>query len=272
MQDMSIFWLRAAAIFYAVGLVHALLAVLRRPVTLFRPALWTFSAGLILHGVALTERLLASRSAPTHGFHETFSACAFLVGLLFILLYRRYEFASASVILFPFVFLMTLVGATEVPVSRWSNPQVRDLWLLAHIALVLVGYAALVLTAVASIFYLIQEHNLKQKRRAKFFHRMPPLSTLDELISRSMAWGFVCITLATIAGSTWAFVESGTRWIGQPEVAISFVTWGFYLLMVFLRVSAGWRGRKAAFMTLAVLGCSALTWAAHVGLRSLLTQ
>ena len=39
--------------------------------------------------------------------------------------------------------------------------------------------------------------------------------------------------------------------------------------MVFLRVSAGWRGRKAAYMAIVVVGCSALTWAAHVGLRSL---
>jgi len=42
--------------------------------------------------------------------------------------------------------------------------------------------------------------------------------------------------------------------------------------MVFLRVSAGWRGRKAAFMAIAVVGCSALTWAAHAGLRNLLVR
>jgi hypothetical protein len=42
--------------------------------------------------------------------------------------------------------------------------------------------------------------------------------------------------------------------------------------MVFLRMSAGWRGRKAAVLAIAVLACSAATWAAHVGLRSLLFQ
>jgi len=82
----------------------------------------------------------------------------------------------------------------------------------------------------------------------------------------------VLITLSVIAGSTWAFVESGTRWITEPKVAISLVTWGFYLLMVFLRTSAGWRGRKAAMLVLVVIGSSALTWAAHVGLRPGLVQ
>ena len=46
---------------------------------------------------------------------------------------------------------------------------------------------------------------------------------------------------------------------------MSFVTWGLCLVMIFMRASAGWRGRKAAVMALVVLGCGALTWVAHVG-------
>jgi ABC-type uncharacterized transport system permease subunit len=40
--------------------------------------------------------------------------------------------------------------------------------------------------------------------------------------------------------------------------------------MIFMRASAGWRGRKAALMALAVLGCVSLTWIAHAGLRPVL--
>jgi hypothetical protein len=40
--------------------------------------------------------------------------------------------------------------------------------------------------------------------------------------------------------------------------------------MVCLRVTAGWRGRKAAIMALTVVGFSAVTWAAHARLGSLL--
>jgi len=43
------------------------------------------------------------------------------------------------------------------------------------------------------------------------------------------------------------------------------------MAMVFLRLNAGWRGRKAAIIALVALGCSAITWAAHAQLRSLLT-
>jgi hypothetical protein len=40
--------------------------------------------------------------------------------------------------------------------------------------------------------------------------------------------------------------------------------------MMFLRSSAGWRGRKAAVMALAVLGSSAITWITHTGLGATL--
>jgi ABC-type transport system involved in cytochrome c biogenesis permease subunit len=137
---------------------------------------------------------------------------------------------------------------------------------------VLLGYAALLLTAVGSIFYLIQERQLKTKRPGTFFDRLPPLGTLDNLITHSMSFGFVFITVGVIAGSAWAFIESGTSWITDPKIGISLVTWLFYLVMVFLRATAGWRGRKAALMAITVLCCSAITWAAHIGLRSLLAK
>jgi ABC-type transport system involved in cytochrome c biogenesis permease subunit len=87
-----------------------------------------------------------------------------------------------------------------------------------------------------------------------------------------MGLGFVLITLAVVVGSTWAFVEFGTRWITDPKIGISFFTWGIYLAMVFLRISAGWRGRKAAVLAITALGCSALTWVAHAQLQNALLR
>jgi ABC-type uncharacterized transport system permease subunit len=269
---MSAFWLRLAAVCYSIGLLHVILTVLRRRARLFRPALGAFSVGVILHMVSIVEESVRMRSLPLHNFYESVSLCAFLIAVLFLFAYWRYRIETLSVFLFPLIFVMTLVGSLRSPVGPWSNPVLRDAWLLVHISLVLVGYAALLVMAASSIVYLIQERRLKNKGPRVLADGLPPLATLDELISWSMAIAFVLITLAVIAGSIWGFVESGTRWILEPKIAVSLVTWGFYLAMVFLRVSAGWRGRKAAYMAITVVGCSALTWAAHVGLRGLFVR
>ncbi len=272
MHDTSIFWLRVAVALYAVGLLHAILTVLRRHSTLFPQALAAFIVGATLHLVSITELWYLTGRLPVVNFFESISLCAFLIAVFFLFVFWRYQFESLGVFLFPLVFLMTLLGSTEVPIPSWTNPEIRGAWLLLHVLFVMLGYAALLLTALASIFYLIQERHLKRKAAGGIFDRLPPLGTLDNIINSSMGFGFTLITLATIAGSTWAFIESGTRWIGEAKIAISLLTWLLCLVMVFLRTSAGWRGRKAALLSLSILGSSALTWVAHVGLRPILAK
>ena len=267
MLDTSIFWLRAASCFYAIGLLHSMLSVIRRNQAVYPVALGTFRVGVVLHAVSLVELSMAYGRLPLDNFYETLSLCAFLVALVFLFVESKFHFHGTAIAMFPLVFLMTLIAALERPVATWPNVGVRDAWLIVHILLVLAGYAALLLTAIASLFYLVQERRLKAKTFSGWLEKLPPLATLDNLISTSMGLGFVLLTLGVIFAITWASTESGTRWLSDPKILLSFFTWALCLLMIVLRASAGWRGRKAALMALTVLGCSALTWAAHIGLR-----
>lgn len=265
MQDISVFWLRIAAALYLPGLIYAILVILRRNEGLFRYALNTFTAGAILHFVSIIDMARQTGRFPAQNFYESISLCAFVLACVFLFVNWRYKFESLCIFVFPLVFLMSLVGATSSPVSKWANSNVRDVWLIVHVALAVASYALLLIAASASIFYLVQERRLKTKQLSQ---KLPPLAILDNLLSRSMAIGFILITLAIIMGSIWAFIESGTQWIADPRILFAWVTWIGYLIMVFLRVGAGWRGRKVAITAICVLGVSVLTWATHFGLRS----
>jgi ABC-type uncharacterized transport system permease subunit len=272
MAELSVIWLRVAAALYSLGLVHSILTLVRRREHLFRVALGAFGMGAVFHFVSIIEEGLINHRCPIANFYETLSMCAFLFALLYLIVHWRYKLESLSVFVFPLVFVMALVGTLGNPVEEWSNPLLRKTWLTLHIVLVLLGYAALLLTAGSSLLYLFQERELKNKKPRKFYYRLPALGTLDDLISRSMAVGFVLMTLGVIAASTWAAMYAKNEWISQPQVVISFFTWGVYLALVCLRTTAGWRGRKAAVMTVTVLGFSALTWAAHARLGALLMK
>jgi ABC-type uncharacterized transport system permease subunit len=253
----SIFWLRVAACFYAVGLVHSMLALIRKRTGLYPVARGTFRIGAILHGVAIMELGMAAGHIPVDNFFQTLSLCAFLIAVLFLAVEWRYQFASTAVAHFPLVFVMTLVAAMERPVTLLNNA--RDTWLALHIVLVLAGYAALAIMAAASIFYLVQERRLKTKKSPRILEKLPPLATLDNLVSRYLEYAFVFITLAIII----VFLGSGARpaqIVSDPRITISMVTWVLLLATLYLRTTAGWRGRKAAAMALAVVVCSAITW------------
>lgn len=267
MEQASIFWLRLAVLLYGVGLLHALWTLMARDQRFWSAARTTFAVALGFHFVSLVDRAMAVEHLPADNFFEAISLCGFLIGFVAAFAYVRYQFQSLGLIVFPLVFAMTLAGVLGTPVGGWTSPRVRSAWLLIHVVLVMAGYAALLLAGAASVFYLVQERHLKQKRTSGLAG-MPALMTLDSLLTNSMGLGFVLITLALLVGSTWAFVEFGTRWITDPKIVISLFTWVTYLFLMYLRNTAGWRGRKAALVTLSVLAFSALTWAAHVGLTS----
>lgn len=270
---MSIVWLRCAVALYSLGLLHALLALAhRRRPGLFRAALGAFYTAVVLHAVHLVEHAVAARHFPANDFFESVTLCGWIIAVLFLVAYWRYRFEALALFSFPLVFILTLVGELGSPIAQWNSAGLRDAWLMIHVVLVLVGYAALFLTAVASAMYLIRERDIKAKRAGGKSAVLPPLNTLDQLMGRALSVGFIAITLSVIAGSTWASVEFGTRWIRDPRIVISLMTWGLYLTVVFMRVSAGWRGRRAAVMLLVLVGCSALTWAAHTGLRTWLSR
>src|SRR5687768_1640187 len=130
MHDMSVFWLRFATVLYAAGLLPAILSILKRKSTCFLPALAAFCAGVLLHFVSLVESFLVPGTFPVHTFFETISLCGFLIALVFLFVYWRYQFQSLSVFLFPLVFVTVLFGGMGSPVPTWSNERLRDAWLM----------------------------------------------------------------------------------------------------------------------------------------------
>src|SRR5687768_18578789 len=97
MHEMSLFWLRAAVALYSVGLLHAILTVLRREAKLFPVAFGCFCVGAVLHMVSIAELWMSTRRIPAENFFESISLCAFLLAVGFLLIFWRYQFASLKI-------------------------------------------------------------------------------------------------------------------------------------------------------------------------------
>ena len=143
---MGLFWLRLATLLYGVGLLHVMAVLLRGKSGFLKPALFAFLIAAVLHFVAIVELSVAVGHLPVDNFFESVTVCAFLIAVLFLFVYWRYDAASLSVCIFPLVFVMAQVGSMQAPITPSTN--VRAL-LLLHVMMVLLGYAALLLTAVA---------------------------------------------------------------------------------------------------------------------------
>ena len=64
MAEMSVIWLRVAAGLYSLGLLHAILTLVRRREHLFRVALGAFALGSVFHFVSIIEEGIVNHRVP----------------------------------------------------------------------------------------------------------------------------------------------------------------------------------------------------------------
>jgi cytochrome c-type biogenesis protein CcsB len=92
--------------------------------------------------------------------------------------------------------------------------------------------------------------------------RLPSAAMLDELAYRTTAFGFPIWTFAIIAGAIWAQAAWGRYWGWDPKETWSFISWTIFAAYLHARATAGWRGRRAAWLSL--LGLAALLFNFYV--------
>jgi len=278
---MAIIWLRVALALYGLGLVYVLVALTRTPTRakelLNRLALHAAYLGMVFHFVAIAEAVRQSGQLSLASLSVAASALGFLTMVVFLIVYMMYQTTSPGIVVFPLVFLLTFVGATgqepfvltsSTARTGWlvvvlTSSTARTGWLVAHISLIFAGYAALVLSFSASLLYLIQERTLKAKRPGGLLSRLPALQVTDEIGFRSLLVGFPFMTAGLAAGMVIAQARFGRVDILDPKILLSVLMWAVYLVLVYTRWSAGWRGRRAAYLAAGVFAMAIVAWAAN---------
>jgi cytochrome c-type biogenesis protein CcsB len=87
-------------------------------------------------------------------------------------------------------------------------------------------------------------------RLSRLLALLPPSRTLDMLAYRTAAFGFPIWTFAIIAGAIWAQSAWGRYWGWDPKETWSFIVWVVFAAYLHARATAGWRGRRAAYISL----------------------
>jgi cytochrome c-type biogenesis protein CcsB len=87
---------------------------------------------------------------------------------------------------------------------------------------------------------------------------LPAAQTLDELAYRTTASAFPIWTFGIIAGAVWGQAAWGRYWGWDPKETWSFIVWVLYAAYLHARATAGWRGRRAAWIS--ALGVAAIAF------------
>jgi cytochrome c-type biogenesis protein CcsB len=89
-------------------------------------------------------------------------------------------------------------------------------------------------------------------RREDLQRMLPSAEELDRITYKTIAIAFPLLTLMIAAGAYWANRTWGSYWSWDPKETWAAITWLVYAGYLHMRVTRGWRGRRAAYF--AILG------------------
>jgi len=89
-------------------------------------------------------------------------------------------------------------------------------------------------------------------RRSDLERLLPDADNLDRITYRTICIAFPLLTLMIAAGAYWANRAWGSYWNWDPKETWAAITWLVYAGYLHMRITRGWRGRRAAYF--AILG------------------
>ena len=88
-------------------------------------------------------------------------------------------------------------------------------------------------------------------RRTDLERLLPSADNLDRITYKTICLAFPLLTLMIAAGAYWANQTWGSYWSWDPKETWAAITWLVYALYLHMRITRGWRGRRAAYFAIA---------------------
>ena len=219
-----------------------------------------------LHFVSLVGRGMAAdpNRVPWGNMYEFTVSGTFVVALIFLVGRRRLGLDWAGPLVSAIVLTLLMIAVI------WLYDQVAPLtealnsyWLVIHVVSAVIATGAFTLGGLCSVLYLVKER--KKGVTTGYLSRVPEPAALDRAAYRLHAFAFPVWTFAVlITGPIWAHQAWSSYWNWDPKEVWAFITWVVYAAYLHARATAGWRGRKAAY--LALLGMATL-WFNFIGIN-----
>ena len=221
--------------------------------------------------IQLLSRWILSGHFPISNLYESLYFLVWGISLGRLLVEKEYQNPIIAAAAIPVELLTVAFSCFVLPedLKLSSNlvPALRSSWLIMHVSVVMLSYAALIIGSLlsASVLFVDNKQTLqlrssstgaggfKVANSSSIDNVVEPINfshseELDTLSYRSILVGFVLLTLGLITGAIWANEAWGTWWSWDPKETWAFISWLFYAAYLHMRISRGWQGRRPALL------------------------
>nr|YP_010423940.1 cytochrome c biogenesis protein [Girardinia bullosa]USG97582.1 cytochrome c biogenesis protein [Girardinia bullosa] len=170
---------------------------------------------------------------------------------------------------------------TEMNQSEILVPALQSHWLMMHVSMMVLGYAALLCGSLLSlallvitfknfimnfikiknfvnepfstgeIQYIIEKKNFLIKTYFIFsrnYYRFQLIEQLDFLSYRIISLGFIFLTIGILSGAVWANEAWGSYWNWDPKETWAFITWIVFAIYLHIRTNKIFKSENSAIV------------------------
>nr|YP_009501447.1 cytochrome c heme attachment protein [Passiflora pittieri]AXB38015.1 cytochrome c heme attachment protein [Passiflora pittieri] len=170
---------------------------------------------------------------------------------------------------------------TDMHQSEILVPALQSQWLMMHVSMMILGYAALLCGSLLSVALLVirfrkairiieKSNNLLKNsfslgeiqymtergnflRNISFFsfrnyYRFQLIQQLDNWNYRILSIGFIFLTIGILSGAVWANETWGSYWNWDPKETWAFITWVIFAIYLHTRTNKNLEGFSSAIV------------------------
>ena len=271
---------------FSLGLAAFALLLLALPL-----AFWSLSGGqrsavvtvlVAAANLALTAQLVLrwwqSGHFPISNLYESLCFLAWACSLAQLLVERTWSSPLVSAACSPMALGCVAFASFALP-DRLQEasplvPALRSSWLIMHVSVIMLSYAALLIGSLLSVAVLFTDRGQSLELRSSSIGsgafrqasvaadgaglRLASVSIttaeqLDSLSYRTITVGFLLLSVGLVSGAVWANEAWGSWWSWDPKETWALITWLVYAAYLHTRLIRGWQGRRPALVASAGL-------------------
>lgn len=191
---------------------------------------------------------------PVGTVSEALGTFVLMTAIIYFLLEKRVHERSMGAFILPIFSLLLLVSNLTFQRMEALEEILYDVRFEIHVINMLLGNGAFVLSFIASLLYLKLAKELQKPDHSVFYRRLPSLPFFERISDAAVDLGLVFTTIGFIIGSYVASQVWSVEFLVDPKILAVILTWLIYMVHFLSRKFAGWRGRRAAIVSLVGFG------------------
>nr|YP_010477003.1 cytochrome c heme attachment protein [Eriobotrya angustissima]UVI15239.1 cytochrome c heme attachment protein [Eriobotrya bengalensis var. angustifolia]UVI16183.1 cytochrome c heme attachment protein [Eriobotrya angustissima] len=233
----------------------------------------------------LVTRWMYLRHLPLSDLYESFIFLSWSFSFIHIIPYFKKHKNHLSAITAPSaIFTQGFATSgllTEMHQSAILVPALQSHWLMMHVSMMVLSYAALLCGSLLSLALLVitfrkfirifsKSNNLENEsvyfseiqyvnernnvlRNTSFissqnYYRYQLIQQLDRWSYRIISLGFILLTVGILSGAVWANEAWGSYWNWDPKETWAFITWTIFAIYLHIRTNKNFESVNSAIV------------------------